>query len=1859
MAEDFKVCILNPDDNDVKRTLVFGSVRPDVYKGELTMSDQRIFLDDTIQTIKNKILIELGLNEVSYKELHLFAYFKQTTSTDKKEIQRDANYVLTIYNQITQNDSSKYPFTHDIMEHFISNFLIDTEKREKLTKTQYTYEDLLDVYKKQPIKKILGRQFADSVNHLFSVNPFQCSTLYNNPDAMLYSTENSVLLDFGILRDSTIYVCLASDVFEYARNNSLSEKDMCSMYYPFLFASDITNSSELEQRKEELKAESRQNIPDDLVKLYETVKMFYDIKTANPFLAYTKEGIIQFDIGIKTDFINLLPLDSIFKNIHATENIPFIKYNPGFRRANMFRLYSKQTYTNGRRKPYLQTSEIIKISKETGKSGEISLYTSIIFNGELVKLFVDFQKDGSLRIHSNLENPLTAEQLEELLQTGLNPVIQSINQFIEPIGYDIRLFTNLTDSFIQIYKLQYTSSLKINKLSDYDLNKYRSCLSSLFTVENSNINSANGAKFRFKRVANFQEMSPIDEFITMEKNNNYVEVEELVGMVAKEFSLDEETAKDHVIKFYTKYTITDNRTNETSGFPVSLKSIASENLLVLTIDNITSIQYIPLLKIYMDSILRIFHSPTTVMKNVQTLCSRKVNFNEVEKKVFDTIILPTEKPVELDETFFKKTIDKEFENDDDDDDMYGLDTDDMYGGAPEINPDGFKLKNPNPFQKRIEDRDPELIKYSKGEKTNQFSRTCRGEVNRQPVMLNEEEKNQIDDTDRANGKFTDWNELLTNAVIKAPDDIKPYIQTLASWNENIIKRKDELLESRKNAISAKQEKIDRQISALKQVPMAKPQFELFMKKEIFKQDDDADVDKKNDKLNAKELFARIDKSKLDESIDNLKVTEADPTNKAIFNAMQKPYPDTDAKFESAVKKIMRAKRSVVKLQKDDAEFQKVWNLLEPMKGSYLSSISLSADPDKQFWYICPRYWSLKENRSLTDEEVKQLTTLTEEQVKQLFDTKKSELSGRKEEAAKQIFILKKDVVALSGKKWTKFLMKDGKLVLKDDKPIEQKCRIRSIDEKTGYQLSFEPNDIKDTIPMEAIRNSEEFFLQPQFIIPYKSEVVPDGAYIYEFAHPEEHFDAKGEYIPHFPGLIKNLKSKYDFPCCFKRDDANLGDFVNVDVEKEKEKEKEKGEPKKKKDKKEKEKDKKEKAEAEAEVDVEAEEKEKEKEKEKENKDKKKEDPEVDIFKAQYTAASNKYPIQQTRWGVLPLKVQDFFEVDNLKCVEDDDKLVSKLKYPCLKRYGVELSTIQSILACFADIYAYTNDDVKQTPTIEEMRKIISDAVTLDYFTSYNNNTLASIFRPDSNTADVLKYKDTMFYKEINPSNESQVKTRDTIINAYENFIKFINDPSSKIDHTYMWDIMTKPNELLFPPDKFPDGINLVIFEINKDSGAIELVCPTNQYSDSKWMSDKKQTLFLIKQDVFYEPVYLQFMEDKYNTIITKLFADVKIEGVDMAKALARIRKLNDTCKPKYSIPNASYKGRALSAIETINELREKNYDISKLNQVVNYQFKTVGFQLPIGEKTMFLPCAPSATINDTYFIFVDYPEIWNDYKTTLQLLMSMDKSFNCIPNRKVMNRNNVIGFLTVFNQFIKVTDSITKEASIEIDNELGIKLLPINGGDYLAADKKVTTNQPPDENRIDTIKQLSIESNAYNLFRSAVRNLLSYYENRKAKLNIHRIIKKRDYGYHEKIDRIERIIKMVTKEDVVFGDVSKSSGYQCLYDKETKCPIELPKKNLINGKDNSVRYFIRIADELVRYNRVRSFIMEPKYYLNVSNVNYKINSNEILLLDSAINSAYLNDTNVFSVNEYIRNITYEIAEPDPDKSQRYVNRLVL
>ena len=45
------------------------------------------------------------------------------------------------------------------------------------------------------------------------------------------------------------------------------------------------------------------------------------------------------------------------------------------------------------------------------------------------------------------------------------------------------------------------------------------------------------------------------------------------------------------------------------------------------------------------------------------------------------------------------------------------------------------------------------------------------------------------------------------------------------------------------------------------------------------------------------------------------------------------------------------------------------NDLENQSKSYKHAIEFGSDPNKKFWYICPRYWCLKTNSAITEKEV--------------------------------------------------------------------------------------------------------------------------------------------------------------------------------------------------------------------------------------------------------------------------------------------------------------------------------------------------------------------------------------------------------------------------------------------------------------------------------------------------------------------------------------------------------------------------------------------------------------------------------------------------------------------------------------------------------------------------------------------------------------------------------------------------------------------------------------------------------------------------------------------------------------------------
>jgi hypothetical protein len=125
----------------------------------------------------------------------------------------------------------------------------------------------------------------------------------------------------------------------------------------------------------------------------------------------------------------------------------------------------------------------------------------------------------------------------------------------------------------------------------------------------------------------------------------------------------------------------------------------------------------------------------------------------------------------------------------------------------------------------------------------------------------------------------------------------------------------------------------------------------------------------------------------------------------------------------------------------------------------------------------------------------------------------------------------------------------------------------------------------------------------------------------------------------------------------------------------------------------------------------------------------------------------------------------------------------------LLRYGIEKSENQSFLSCFAYFYAY-KQNLDEIPSLEQMRTIFTDNINLDLFVKYHNGNLVSIFKPKKVhliSSNINSYKNTDIYKTIDLNDETQVEHLEETISSYENFLKFVQDENSFIDHTYLWD----------------------------------------------------------------------------------------------------------------------------------------------------------------------------------------------------------------------------------------------------------------------------------------------------------------------------------------------------------------------------------------------------------------------------------------------------------------------------------------
>jgi len=349
-----------------------------------------------------------------------------------------------------------------------------------------------------------------------------------------------------------------------------------------------------------------------------------------------------------------------------------------------------------------------------------------------------------------------------------------------------------------------------------------------------------------------------------------------------------------------------------------------------------------------------------------------------------------------------------------------------------------------------------------------------------------------------------------------------------------------------------------------------------------------------------------------------------------------------------------------------------------------------------------------------------------------------------------------------------------------------------------------------------------------------------------------------------------------------------------------------------------------------------------------------------------------------------------------------------------------------------------------------------------------------------------------------------------------------------------------------------------------------------------------------------------------------------------------------------------------------------------LNQIINYDGRVVGIFIELtreqdGEDETLsgiIMCEPSPIDYSIPEInYIDDSSLWHPYEDTVIFLNYVNGTLK-IPSRpifKVIDDGKIVGVVTETNQFVSI--EIGEDESVRTDGIFNIPIL--NTKDYNIADAEINLRLKQDPLREKYVKYMYLENNFYNVFRNTVRILINRYENIKIKEIILSILRRTDIVYLIKLTFVQaEIVKLISRY-ILFDDThyneetlaniseittscltnaDTNSCQQTKYciketDQEGKCKLVIPSRNLLYpNKSNKLMYVARMADEMIRYNRIRNFMFEQKLFPPI-NVNYNLRNDEIILSQSMLMEGYFDNLQPQIENKYVTFNTHDTAEP--------------
>ena len=641
-------------------------------KISVLFSQQQINFDDSIGTIKIKILNELK-RELSLDEIYLFCQKAETLNA------------VSVYQSLTQKN--KLELTRVRLEQFISNIVSDENGKIFQTppeKDVYTFDDIFEMKfdnKKYIVNKVLGQKFFIVENEYpFVCDPYSVTTydkfLEKSARKSLTTLNNHLLLNSGNIVDNSIYLCIAEDVISYLGKKDISEETTIKIYYPFLHNKNINNINDLIKNKAKLTKMNDKILNTKTLNTFKTIDMFYDVYNLRKTeLKYVNKGIKYIKAVLRPEFSIKIPLEVIFKILHATEENPLIKYNPSSRQENVYRLFTDKISTDGRKIPYLKKAAIFKLKKTIARNKSVAVFiesnnTSVA--GSTQSFICEFDEEGYVTISSEFDKPINIQDIDTLFKSSINPIIIEIKNYLEQSGYKINTFNSLNDNNVEIKQLTYETNIKINK--PLDIESFKGCISSVF-INETNAFKGNTINLRFKRVANYSNFTSQEAFI-LEKSEQGLRGDQIIEALLENFpdELKRKDAEEMVRKIANELEIekgvrkSDIKIKNSPGFKTIISLEKETGIINIVTENINNINYLYTLPIYLDTMVRLTQDKKSTvfpLKEITRLCSNKdkhdVHINDIISTSEESALkakIPSIEPGEEEITYNKfKTVD--------------------------------------------------------------------------------------------------------------------------------------------------------------------------------------------------------------------------------------------------------------------------------------------------------------------------------------------------------------------------------------------------------------------------------------------------------------------------------------------------------------------------------------------------------------------------------------------------------------------------------------------------------------------------------------------------------------------------------------------------------------------------------------------------------------------------------------------------------------------------------------------------------------------------------------------------------------------------------------------------------------------------------------------------------------------------------------------------------------------------------------------------------------------------------------------------------------------------------------------------